>query len=193
MTQWTDFVKEYAGKNNISYGCALSDKKVSEAYREKYPKKETKKQKLLTTKLVMSEVLKQLPKKEETVVKYTPPKITDKNRKQLAQKQFDEWEGGVLEDPDETMRYGGKIVSIRHEERDPEWMAEYPFGKADYAVRLNDQFMHHFISRNAERQYNTEREKVLKKINEKYRIKDLHINLESLMLILKIPSYGKPE
>lgn len=42
MTAWTDFVKSYASKNGISYGCALSDKSISEAYRLKNPKKLTK-------------------------------------------------------------------------------------------------------------------------------------------------------
>lgn len=39
MTIWTDFVKEYAKKNNMSYGCALSDKTMKEEYYKKYPRK----------------------------------------------------------------------------------------------------------------------------------------------------------
>mgnify|MGYP003137953608 CR=1 FL=1 len=39
MTRWTDFVKEYAQKNNISYGCALSDPEMKKQYYEKFPKK----------------------------------------------------------------------------------------------------------------------------------------------------------
>jgi len=38
MTIWTDFVKAFATKNKVSYGCALSDKQASEEYRAKYPK-----------------------------------------------------------------------------------------------------------------------------------------------------------
>ena len=34
MTRWTDFVKDYASENKISYGCALSKKECSEAYRK---------------------------------------------------------------------------------------------------------------------------------------------------------------
>ena len=32
MTRWTDFVKEYAAENKLSYGCALSKKACSVAY-----------------------------------------------------------------------------------------------------------------------------------------------------------------
>jgi len=47
MTKWTEHVKEYAKKNNISYGCAMSDPKMKEAYYKKHPKlsNEDKKQK----------------------------------------------------------------------------------------------------------------------------------------------------
>lgn len=38
MTKWTEFIKEYAKKNNISYGCAMSDPKMKEAYYKKHPK-----------------------------------------------------------------------------------------------------------------------------------------------------------
>jgi hypothetical protein len=34
MTRWTDFVKDYASDHKISYGCALSKKECSEAYRK---------------------------------------------------------------------------------------------------------------------------------------------------------------
>jgi hypothetical protein len=39
MSKWTDFVKQYATKNNKSYGCALSDPNCSKEYHEKYNKK----------------------------------------------------------------------------------------------------------------------------------------------------------
>ena len=40
MTDWTDFVKAFAAKNGISYGCALSDPKCSAEYgATKAPKK----------------------------------------------------------------------------------------------------------------------------------------------------------
>mgnify|MGYP003121569642 CR=1 FL=1 len=48
MTRWTDFVKEYAKKNNITYGCALTNPEMKEQYYKKFPKKskeEDKKQK----------------------------------------------------------------------------------------------------------------------------------------------------
>lgn len=33
MSKWTDFVKQYAQKNNLSYGCALSDPNCSAEYK----------------------------------------------------------------------------------------------------------------------------------------------------------------
>jgi hypothetical protein len=38
MTRWTDFVKEYSNKNNITYGCALSNPEMREQYYKKFPK-----------------------------------------------------------------------------------------------------------------------------------------------------------
>jgi hypothetical protein len=39
MTRWTDFVKAFAKKHNLSYGCSLSDKRCSEEYKQyKIPK-----------------------------------------------------------------------------------------------------------------------------------------------------------
>lgn len=37
MTKWTDFLKEYAKKNNTSYGCAMSDPKASAEYKASKP------------------------------------------------------------------------------------------------------------------------------------------------------------
>jgi hypothetical protein len=34
MTRWTEFVREYADKHNIGYGCAME--KAANAYHEKY-------------------------------------------------------------------------------------------------------------------------------------------------------------
>jgi hypothetical protein len=42
MTIWTDFVKEYAAKNKMSYGAALSDPNIKTEYRAKNPAKESK-------------------------------------------------------------------------------------------------------------------------------------------------------
>jgi len=40
MTKWTEFVREFAKKNGLSYPCALSTPACSQAYREsKAPKK----------------------------------------------------------------------------------------------------------------------------------------------------------
>jgi hypothetical protein len=43
MTNWTDFIKEWAAKHNLSYGCAMSDPALRTAYYKKFPKKESKK------------------------------------------------------------------------------------------------------------------------------------------------------
>lgn len=43
-TRWTEFVKEWASKNNLTYGCALSKPECSADYKKKYPKPLTKKQ-----------------------------------------------------------------------------------------------------------------------------------------------------
>ena len=38
MSKWVEHIKDYAKRNNLTYGCALSDPKCSEEYRVKYPK-----------------------------------------------------------------------------------------------------------------------------------------------------------
>ena len=42
--RWTEFVKDWASKNNTTYGCALSKPDCKNAYHKKYPKPLTKKQ-----------------------------------------------------------------------------------------------------------------------------------------------------
>ena len=44
MSKWTDFVKDFARRNNMTYGCALSDPACSKEYKEHNPKL-TKKEK----------------------------------------------------------------------------------------------------------------------------------------------------
>lgn len=43
-SRWVEFVKEFARKNNLSYGCALSKPECSAEYRKKYgtPKRKSK-------------------------------------------------------------------------------------------------------------------------------------------------------
>ena len=48
MTSWTDFVKAFAAKKGISYGCALSDPAVSAGYAATKPPKAPKKAKAPT-------------------------------------------------------------------------------------------------------------------------------------------------
>ena len=45
MSVWTDFVKAFAKKHNVSYGCALSMPECSKEYREHRPQKLNKKEK----------------------------------------------------------------------------------------------------------------------------------------------------
>jgi hypothetical protein len=60
--KWTDFVKEYAKKHNMSYGCALSDKKMKEEYHKKKGTKTTTKpkKKEKTEEESLDEVLEEL-------------------------------------------------------------------------------------------------------------------------------------
>jgi len=37
MTSWTDFIKAFAAKKGISYGCALSDPEASAGYKATKP------------------------------------------------------------------------------------------------------------------------------------------------------------
>jgi hypothetical protein len=37
--RWIEFVKEFAVKNNITYGCALTKPELKTEYYDKYPKK----------------------------------------------------------------------------------------------------------------------------------------------------------
>lgn len=45
MSKWTDFVKDFARRNNMTYGCALSNPDCSKEYRDKNPKLTKKEQK----------------------------------------------------------------------------------------------------------------------------------------------------
>jgi len=44
MTAWTEHIKDFAKRNNMTYGCALSDPKCSAEYKEKRPPKLNKKE-----------------------------------------------------------------------------------------------------------------------------------------------------
>ena len=44
VNNWILHIKDFAQRNNLSYGCALSKPECSAEYREKYPKPLTKKQ-----------------------------------------------------------------------------------------------------------------------------------------------------
>lgn len=43
MTVWTDFIKQWAQKHNVSYGCAMSNPDMKAAYYKAYPKTTGKK------------------------------------------------------------------------------------------------------------------------------------------------------
>jgi len=42
MSKWVEHIKDFAKRNNLTYGCALSDPKCSEEYRVKFPKPDKK-------------------------------------------------------------------------------------------------------------------------------------------------------
>lgn len=78
MTIWTDFVKEYAAKNKISYGAALSDPKIKTEYRAKNPAKESKPKKAKAEKPMEDEKAK--PKVKRMTIdgkKYLKDKMSD--------------------------------------------------------------------------------------------------------------------
>jgi hypothetical protein len=37
-SRWNEYVKDYASKNNIAYGCAITKDEVKEGYKLAYPK-----------------------------------------------------------------------------------------------------------------------------------------------------------
>jgi len=58
MSNWTNFVKEFARKHNVSYGCAMAMPECSIEYKKLHPKKPTKKQ---SKKAVNTELLEKYP------------------------------------------------------------------------------------------------------------------------------------
>lgn len=68
--KWVLFVKEWATKNNMSYGCAMTDPKIKEEYKKskgvpvrEFFNKESKREKVLKTKTKTS------PKTKKKIIK----------------------------------------------------------------------------------------------------------------------------
>ena len=93
--RWTNWVKEFALMNNLSYGCALSTPECRNEYREKYGtrKKLTKKQEKeqMGAEEPTGAINKQLQKKAETKKKEHKGRVTEmkaKLNKNLAKKEI---------------------------------------------------------------------------------------------------------
>jgi len=69
MTRWTEFIKEYAEKHNIGYGCAME--KGANAYHEKYGTKPKPKS---------PEKFKKMIKQANTVADNLEKKIEEKKQ-----------------------------------------------------------------------------------------------------------------
>ena len=76
MTRWTEFIKDFAKRNNVSYGCAMSDPKLREEYYKKYPIK-TKEQKLEDQEKSIKNTLKLSVKNFKN--KYVKPHLDNPN------------------------------------------------------------------------------------------------------------------
>jgi hypothetical protein len=69
--RWIEFVKEFAAKNNITYGCALTKPELKTEYRSKYPKEDKGKKepvKVVEEEIVIEPVKKKRAKKEPVKV-----------------------------------------------------------------------------------------------------------------------------
>jgi len=69
--RWIEFVKEFAAKNNITYGCALTKPELKTEYRSKYPKDNK----------VEKEPVKVVEEKEEIVIEPVKKKRVKKAKK----------------------------------------------------------------------------------------------------------------
>ena len=94
MSRWTDWIKDYAKKNNMSYGCAMTDKKMRELYYKKFPKK-TKEELKEDKKQADSKLADQV--KRNILVnfksKFVKPYLADKNNKILKNNMVKKYNG----------------------------------------------------------------------------------------------------
>ncbi|NBW13105.1 MAG: hypothetical protein EBR82_34300 [Caulobacteraceae bacterium] len=113
MTIWNDFVKAYAAKNGITYGCAISKPELKEAYRKAHPKKTKKGPKKTIS--VQHENLEEAMPTEKTITKeITGPKnITISSKKTILstikelENRFDK-----STDDQEKRRFGKDLVKL---------------------------------------------------------------------------------
>lgn len=67
--RWIEFVKDFAKKNNLSYGCALSEPKLKEQYRAKYGSSKKISSKKERETMSMEDVnIKEIPKSESELM-----------------------------------------------------------------------------------------------------------------------------
>jgi hypothetical protein len=108
---WVEHIRDFAKRNNLTYGCALSDPKCSEEYRIKFPKpakkgKKGKKLDLSKTEFVpLEEAEMDTEPKTKMVVEKKPPRPLTEEKKTLNLK--DKWKVG-----DEFL-YGGSLYIVR--------------------------------------------------------------------------------
>tara|TARA_R110000868_G_scaffold119942_2_gene318215 strand:+ start:58 stop:510 length:453 start_codon:yes stop_codon:yes gene_type:complete len=91
MTKWTDYIKEWAAENGVSYGCALSNPVVSAGYRKLNPKKTTVKRKVVKEKVVEEKVEEKVDYSKETVkARNKRQKEEEARRKRKVEAEFNE-------------------------------------------------------------------------------------------------------
>jgi len=101
MTAWTDFVRDFAKRNNLTYGCALSDPNCSAEYKAKKPTKgaKTKKEKKENESMGAEDTLAEQKAKRKAHKDRTTSLKAKVNKKQV-EKQLVESVGMLGEDKD---------------------------------------------------------------------------------------------
>ena len=101
MTAWTDFVRDFAKRNNLTYGCALSDPNCSAEYKAKKPTKgaKTKKEKNENESMGAEDTLAEQKAKRKAHKDRTTSLKAKVNKKQV-EKQLVESVGMLGEDKD---------------------------------------------------------------------------------------------
>jgi hypothetical protein len=94
MNKWITFVKEWAAKNNLSYGCAISKQECKDAYRKANPlpvkgKKNLKKMETISHEELIEAFPDTTPKAKNVTIKKKEPKKKEEPKKSAAQKVFD--------------------------------------------------------------------------------------------------------
>jgi hypothetical protein len=92
MTRWTEFIKDFAKKNNMSYGCAMTDPKLKKEYYEKFPiksKEQKKEQKAEDEEKSLKRTIKLSVKNFRD--KYVKPHLKNPNDSMLKKDMIDKY------------------------------------------------------------------------------------------------------